>query len=127
MKKDPCGNTKEESKMTTYYHVTATSYQDGDDLLSFQERLNLGEVTESDWKWDHDLEGAPDAQFVSLWSDLERAKKWIEEMVDGDAVIVEVVDDGTIEVRTAGHEATKHPCVYGKIPGRLCAIIEGEK
>jgi hypothetical protein len=91
----------------TRYHVT-TSW-DGGDLLSINEAIRRGLVTEAEaraaWKWDHSFDRAFDRSYVSLWSTLDEAQEWQGEM-GGEILAVDVeTDEQYIEQTEEGHPA----------------------
>lgn len=97
--------------MTTRYHVTP-SWTDGDDLLSLDEQINRGLVTEDEarasWRWEHSFDIAEDRQYVSLWETLEQAQAW---QAEHGGVVLAVETDGLGEW-TCGEG---HPVVMGWI------------
>lgn len=91
----------------TRYHVTAS--WDGSDLVSIDESIRRGLVTEAEaragWKWDHSFDRAPDRGYVSLWSTLAEAQGWQVEM-GGEILAVDVeVDEQYVETTEEGHPA----------------------
>ena len=99
--------------MTTMYHVAAS--WDGGDLLSLDEQINDGRITEeaaeASWKWDHAFATAEDRQYVSLWATLTAAQAWQAER-GGQVLAVEIDTDSAAYITRVGEG---HPAVLGRI------------
>lgn len=96
---------------TTYWHVVTGGEWDGGDLLPFQARLERGEVTEADWRWEHALGTSGDEHRVSLWASEREAREYASEH-GGELLVVTLPDDfGAPMLDEEGH-----PAVLGRIP-----------
>lgn len=108
--------------LATHYHVTAT-WTDGDDLLSIDEQINRGLVSEDDaaqaWKWDHSFDTAEDRQYVSLWATLAEAEAWRAE-VGG---IILAVECDTTSARYIDRVGEGHPAVMLWVDGENVSIV----
>lgn len=115
--------------MTTRYHVTTAAWTDGDDLLSLDEQINRGLLTEdearAEWRWGHSFDAATDRQYVSLWSTLDDVEAWLA-MLGPDApahytLLACDVDDGSAAYIDRTVEG--HPAVLGSIHGDSITIV----
>jgi hypothetical protein len=108
--------------MTVMYHV-APAWTDGDDLLSLDEQINRGLLSEKEaklrWKWEHPFESATDRQYVSLWRTLGEAKAWQSEVGGGVVLSVDVDTDSAAFIDDVGEG---HPGVLGWIPGEFVRL-----
>jgi hypothetical protein len=115
----------EGATVATYWHVAGADYEDGDDLLSFFERVEAGLASLSDWRWEHALDEAPDAHYVSLWANARDALAWIEDeyALDGARIVrVDIPEDSDVRVITYRRDVKPHPAVRDHIPGEYCSL-----
>lgn len=108
--------------MATYYHVAPISYNEGEDLLSWDAYVERYGEQPTAWKWDEADEGF-DTDIVSLFTDRAEASDYIDLYMDGAAKVltIEVGDDTDIRVR---RNSEGYSCVIGRIPAEHIISVE---
>lgn len=102
--------------MTTYYHVTTSDYQSGDDLLSFEELEARG--VDVAWKY----EGEPvDTDVVCLFETEAEAREYIDVFLPVGRLLRVTIPADADDVRLTRVEEG-YPAVFRLIPARYIEV-----
>lgn len=110
--------------MQTYYHVTGSTYQDGDDLLCWANYVWQRGEEPSAWKWDG-TGGATDSDVVSLFraDQYDDAREFASDHIGKGARIltVEMADSWAEDVETNDEG---YACMRDYVPAEWIINIE---
>lgn len=110
--------------MATYFHVAPNSYNEGEDLLSWDAYTERYGETPGEWKWDGAEPGMIDGDTVSLFREdqLDEARDFARSWISGTAKFLTIDDaDGTLDV-TVNREG--YASVERLVPGHLISRVE---
>lgn len=112
--------------MATYFHVAPNSYNEGEDLLSWDAYTERFGETPGAWKWDEAEEGF-DTDIVCVFRGDQRdaAVEFIEMWMDGSAKLltIEIPEDAMAEVRMGVNEEG-FDYVARMIPAEFIVAVE---
>ena len=104
--------------MKTYYHITTSAYQDGDDLISAQEQIERYGETINASKWDDELY---DTDIVCLFATRDEAEEamGLPEFRGCDVLLAVSIDDEDEQPRINDEGYPYVRRVYGRQITRL--------
>lgn len=112
--------------MAIYFHVAPATYNDGEDLLSWDAYVDQYGEQPTPWKWDGAEPGMIDGDVVCMFREDQRedAEYFASEWITGPAKLLTIElesgDDG-IRILT-NHEG--YACVTGRIPAWAIVGVE---